>query len=330
MISSTMKAAYVVGNNKVEVRETATPKLWNDNSILIKNRATSLCSLTDLHLREGAAPHNGPVGTNETTDPYIVGHEVCGEVIEKGDNVTDVEIGDRVSLRGWFCSGGLAEYVCTDVDYMKIPENFTDHEGALIEMLAAVWLLAEQVLRIGESVVLIGHGGAGTYFNKLIQAAGITNSIVIEPHPEKRAYAKTLGATHVIDPYNEDVLKKVTEYTNGERADTVIEAVGDPDTILMMTSLVARGGKVGMFGVPRKPILGDFLNIHENATAVFSAGYHYDYVPLAHKRAIDLIQSKVIDLSDMVTHRISIDDVPNALDMVEAKKENIRKIIVDF
>ena len=63
------------------------------------------------------------------------------------DAVTDVDIGDRVSVRGWFASGGFAEYVVANVDYLKVPASMSAEDGALLEMGAAVWLMAEQVLR---------------------------------------------------------------------------------------------------------------------------------------------------------------------------------------
>lgn len=327
MIPKTMKAVQITGKEQIEVREIPVPELFDEKSILIKNEAVCICNLTDLHIFEGTHNYNGPEGT---TLPFTLGHEICGKVVKKGSLVTDVEIGDRVSLRGWFCSGGFAEYTVCNVDYMKVPDNMNAEEGALLEMLAAVYLMTEQVLRIGDTVVQLGCGGAGSYFVKLLKAGGATKIIVSEPHPAKREFALKNGATHVIDPTKEDVLARVKEITNGLKCDVAIDAAGVPDTIRIMTSLVRRKGKVGMFGVCPVPTVSDFYQIHENATAVISAGYNHDYTPYAHEKAMDLVSSGVIDLSDMITHRITLDSLPDAIKMIKEGKENIRKIVVNF
>lgn len=327
MSQKTMKAVQITGKEKVEVREIPVPELFDEKSILIKNDVVCICNLTDTHILEGTHNYNGPVGT---TLPFTLGHEICGTVAKVGNLVTDVKVGDRVSVRGWFSSGAFADYTVANADYLKIPDNMTSEDGALLEMLTAVYIMTEQVLRIGDSVVLLGHGGAGTYFMKLLKAGGATNIIVVEPHPEKRAFALKLGATHVIDPYNEDVLQKVKDYTGGLKADVVIDAAGVPDTIKIMTSLVKRKGKIGMFGVCPVPTMGDFYQIHENATAVISAGFNHDYTEYGHQKAMDLVTSGVIDLSDMISHKITLDEVPAALEMIRAGKENIRKIMIKF
>jgi len=330
-IPKMMKAGVVTAAGKLEIKEVPVPQLWDDKSILIKNEVTCICNLTDKHLMDGADVHNGPPGTNSSKAPFILGHEICGVVLQKGSAVTTVNVGDRVSIRGWFASGGYAEYVVTNCDYLKIPSTMSAETGALLEMAAAVWLMTEQVVRLGDTVAVLGHGGAGNYFRKMIKAAGATKLIVIEPNPEKRAYALAHGADHVIDPYAEDVVRCVEALTGGEGVDVCIDACGEPDTINMMTRLPRRLGRVGMFGVPTEPVPnGNFFWIHEKALAVFSAGFHYDYIELAHRKAQALVESGVIDLSDMITHRIKLCEVPAMIETIRGKKENIRKVAIVF
>ncbi len=325
MIPKTMKAVQITGREKLEVREVPVPELFDEKSILIKNDAVCICNLTDLHILEGTHLYNGPVGVKL---PFTLGHEICGTVIKKGSMVKDVEPGDRVTLRGWNCSGGFAEYTVANIDYLKLPDSLSVEEGALLEMLTAAYLMVEQVLRIGDTAVLLGCGGAGSYILKLLKAGGATKIIVSEPHPEKREFALKHGAAYVIDPAKEDVLEKVKEYTGGLKCDVVIDAAGVPETIRIMPALVRRKGKIGMFGVCTVPTVSDFYQIHENATAVFSAGYNHDYTVYGHEKAMDLLTSGVIDLSDMITHRIGLGDIPAMLQTIREGKENIRKVLV--
>jgi len=322
-----MRAVQITGKEQIEVREIPVPGLFDEKSILIKNEAVGVCAQTDLHIFEGTHIPNGARGTKP---PFTLGHEVSGIVVKAGREVTDVQEGDRVSLRGWFCSGGYADYTVANVDYIKIPQSTDAETGALLELLTCTYIMAEQVLRIADTVVILGHGAAGTYFNKLAKAGGASLIIVSEPNPHRRQYALELGADHVIDPNTEDVLERVKEFTNGEKCDTVIEAAGFPGSIAVMPTLVRRRGRIGMFGVCTTPTISNFYQIHENATAVFSAGYHLDYTEVGHRKAFDLVDKKIIDISDMVTQRISLEKVPEALAMVKEGKENIRKIMVKF
>ncbi|AKJ64606.1 zinc-dependent alcohol dehydrogenase [Kiritimatiella glycovorans] len=330
-IPETMKAAMVTAPGQLEVRKVPVPEFWSEKCILLKNEATSICNLTDKHLMDGAEVHNGPPGTNTSTDPYILGHEICGSVVRKGSEVDDVDIGDRLSVRGWFASGGFADYVVIDRDYLKIPPAMSVEDGALLEMAAAVWLMVEQVVRLGDTVCLLGHGGAGNYFRRMIRAAGAARLFVVEPIADRRQYALEQGADAVIDPYGEDPVARIESLTDGEGVDVCIDACGEPDTINLMSRLPRRLGRVGMFGVPTEPVPdGNFFWIHEKALAVYSAGHHYDYTEWAHIKSLALVENGIIDFDDLITHRIRLDDVPDMIERIRARKEHIRKVLVEF
>ena len=329
MIAETMKAYQITGVNTGQVNDVPVPELKDDQSILIKNEAAIICNMTDSHIFEGIHEPNGPNGWDMPV-PFTLGHESSGIVVKKGANVTDVEIGDRVALAGFFESGSFAEYTMANMGYIKMPVNMNPVEGALLEMLSAVYQIIETVFVIGNSVVILGCGAAGSYALKLAKAGGATKIIVSEPVAGKRAYALSQGADFVIDPNAEDVAAKVKEYTNGEMVDVCLEMSGFPDALGVMTSLIKRQGKVGMFGVCPNPTPINMYDLHMNWSAIFSAGYHRGYTRHALEKALSLVAAGVVDINDMITHEIKLEDLTDSLKTILKGEENIRKMVVKF
>ncbi len=329
MIPETMKAYQITGKDAGQVNEIPVPELFDDNSVLIKNEASIICNMTDSHIFEGVHEPNGPSGW-DMPSPFTLGHESSGIIVKKGANVKDVEIGDRVALAGFFASGSFAEYTVANEQFIKMPENMNAVEGALLEMLSAVYQVIETVFVIGNSVVILGCGGAGSYALKLAKAGGATRIIVSEPNAGKREFALSQGADYVIDPTTEDVAAKVKEYTNGEMVDVCLEMSGYPDALGVMTSLIRRQGKIGMFGVCPNPTPINMYDLHMNWSAIFSAGYYRGYTRHALVKALSLVANNVVDINDMITHEIKLEDLTDALKMIQAREENIRKIVVKF
>lgn len=328
MIPKTMKAFQITGKERGEVREIPVPEL-QDDCILIKNEAATICNMTDIHIYEGVHEPNGPSGWDMPL-PFTLGHENSGIVVKAGKNVTDVEVGDRVAVAGFFESGSFAEYTACRAGYIKMPKEMSAVEGTLLEMVSAVYLIVDQVFTLGESVVLLGAGAAGSIALKLVKAGGATKIIVVEPIAGKREYALANGANYVIDPETEDVVAKIKEYTNNKMVDTVIELSGYPKSLAVMNSCVRRGGRIGMFGVCPEPTLVNMYDLHMNWSSIVSAGYKRGYTEYVQHKALELVEAGVIKIDDLITHRIKLEQVEEALNMIQERKENIRKVLIEF
>jgi 2-desacetyl-2-hydroxyethyl bacteriochlorophyllide A dehydrogenase len=329
MIPKKMKAFQITGVEKGEVREIDVPELKDEKSVLIKNEAATICNKTDLHIYEGVHEPNGPSGWDMPL-PFTLGHESAGVIVKKGQGVTSVDVGDRVSVKGFFESGSFAEYTMASDGFIKMPDDMTPVEGALLEMLSAVYMVVESVFTLGESVVVLGAGAAGSYAIKLLKAGGATKIIVSEPHPGKRDHALRAGANDVIDPTTENVVAKVKEYTDGKMVDTCIELAGEPESLAVMTSVIKRSGRVGMFGVCPVPTKVNMYDLHMNWAVIYSTGFKRGYTDFAHGRVLDMVAAGVVKIDDLITHRIKMDEIPQAMRMIKEGKENIRKILVEF
>lgn len=228
-----MKAAviYKPGDIRVIEKDVPTPK---ENEVLIRIKACGVCG-TDHSLYTGGFPANYPV---------IIGHEFAGEVVATGTDVKSLEIGDRVTVdpnrtcrrcdycrmgkehlcvnlssMGVHIDGADAEYcVMVESNVYKIPDTVSFEAAAFTEPLAcAVHGLEMGHVQHGDTVLILGAGGMGNLLTQLCALAGAAQVIVSEPIAHRREIAMENGATHVLDPINQDIDKSFENFAPLER-----------------------------------------------------------------------------------------------------------------
>jgi len=251
-----MKAARWYNARDIRVEEVEEPKV-EKGKVKIKVEWAGICG-TDLH--EYAAgpifiPVKDPHPLSGDKAPVILGHEFCGRVVEVGEGVTKVKVGDPVvvepilrcgkcpaCLKGKYnlCEqlgfhglsgggGGFSEYTVVD-EYMvhKMPEGLSFEQGALVEP-AAVALHAVRMskLKPGDKAAVFGIGPIGLLVIEALKAAGAAEIYAVEVSKERLQKAKELGATAVINPREEDPVQKLHELTGGG-VDVAFEVTGVP------------------------------------------------------------------------------------------------------
>jgi len=264
-----MKAAIYYGPGDMRLEEIERPKP-GDEGILVKVRAAGICG-TDLHCYKQLYATYKP--------GIVLGHENAGDVVEVGANIQDVKVGDRVFATALlpcfeceFCkrkeyykcvspkglggimklNGGFAEYLWVPVvllnrNVFKLTETMSYQDGALIEPIAVGARAANKVEpQTDDVVVILGAGIIGLSTLAQLKALGVFKVIVSDISEKRLQAAKELGATLIVNPTEEDVVKRVMEETSGKGADIVVEAAGQPVTFLQSIDMVRRGGKIGL------------------------------------------------------------------------------------
>jgi threonine dehydrogenase-like Zn-dependent dehydrogenase len=259
-----MKALVFRDVGKIELTELPIPKVKEPDDVLLKVKAVGICG-SDIKIIEGK--HHFKPDT-------VLGHEFCGEVLEVGTHVRHVKIGDRVAIdnniRCGFCSfcrmglssqcieiktsalgvmrdGGYAEYcLVPEKQCFVLPDEIDDILGTQIETLATVVNGMNTLLMLPYDYVLIlGFGPIGYLFAQF--ARNIAAKVAVtEIDPFRIGVAKECGLT-VWNPYEDDIEKKITEFTYGRKADIVIEATGN--ALEQALQCVTPGGKVLPFGM---------------------------------------------------------------------------------
>lgn len=255
------------------------PKIGPDE-VLIKVKATSICG-TDVHIyvwNEWAKSRIKP--------PKIMGHEFVGEVVEIGENVTSVKVGDLVSAEthivcgkckacrtgnAHICENTLILGVDTDgafAEYIKVPESnvWLNDKDIPLELLSIQEPLGNAVHTVfsgevvGKTVAVVGCGPIGMMAIPLLKTTGASAIFAIEPVEYRMELAHKLGATRVINPLEEDVVSIIKSETEGYGADVVLDFSGSPTAIRQGLKYIAKGGRMSILGLPDNEVPIDITN----------------------------------------------------------------------
>ena len=252
--------------------------------VLVKVKACGICG-TDVKIRDGL------VAAPIVTLPHVPGHEVAGEVVDLGGEVTDFRIGDRVIVYlymtcgecvhcrtgrenlclnlkrvGFEIRGGFAEYVVVPArQLLRIGDDVPFDQAAVLTDAVVVpyhAIRAQAKIQVGDTVLIVGIGGLGIHAVQIAKLAG-AEVIAADVRDEKLNLATELGADHVINPRTTDALAAVMEWTEGVGVDAVIECVGSSESIAWTLPATKNGGKLVIVGYsPGKPFPCDSMGMH--------------------------------------------------------------------
>lgn len=257
----------------LELRQVPVPTV-GPRDCLIKVEATSICG-TDVHIYEW-----DKWAADRLRPPLIVGHEFAGHVVEIGDEVREVEVGDRVTGEGhlfcghcYYCRTGQA-HICaqgsiigvdTDgcfAEYIRMPaanlwkldDEVTPEIGAIHDPLgnAVHSVMAAGVS--GETVAVVGCGPIGLCTIAVAKRAGAAEVIGIDVNPYRLALAERMGADAVVNPERDDVVSFVQGRTQGLGVGVALEMSGHPAGIHSALDMLRKGGRVVLLGLPQNPV----------------------------------------------------------------------------
>jgi L-iditol 2-dehydrogenase len=317
---------------------------WNEkrlqtHEVRIRVKCCGICG-TDQHI------YHGFPGSAEATPPIVLGHELAGEIIEIGAEVKNLQIGDRVSIdpnlycgyceychsgRVHLCNhlqavgvtrdGGMAEFcIAPAANCYLIPDILSYAEGALIEPLGCVLHgISKLTIRPNHIVLIIGGGFIGQLFLQLVKQRGAAKIIVSEPVVEKHDQLFQLGAHEVIRPEQNGDAALVA-------ADIVIECVGRKESMELAIQSAKKGGQVLLFGVsaPSTQILVSPFDVFAKELKIMGSFIN----PYTHEEAISLINQKLIQVDELVSHRFPLDQIPDI--MKNYPKLNVSKGVIVF
>jgi threonine 3-dehydrogenase len=311
------------------------PSELEDHEVLVKVNYTSVCG-TDYHIYT-----YDDWAKKRLKLPFTAGHEFSGEIVKIGKNVTRVKLGDIVSAEthiicetcefclrgeGHICENTKIIGVDTDgcfAEYVKIPAmncfvNSKDanplHLSVQEPLGNAVHTMAHFEIK-DKDVVVVGCGPIGLMGVNVAKAYGAKKIIAIEVNEYRLQLAKELGADIIINPKNEDVIKRVLEETNGRGADVIGEFSGNKTAIEQSFKYLKAGGGLSMLGIPSKDIDLDVAN-----DIVFKGARIYGVVG---RRIYDtwyqvkeLIDQNKLDLDKLITHVLPMSKIHEAMEIM--------------
>ena len=331
--SATMQAAVLSDVGTLSLEERPLPTLARPDDVLLEVECCGICG-TDLHILSVPPGHPASLGV-------VLGHEFVGIVREVGDAVTSLRPGDRVvvaaniscgqcvwcrrglvnhcesfSTYGIFEDGGLApNVVVSGRSCFPISGNIPKHVAALAEPLSTV-VNGVRLADVfpGDTAAMIGAGPIGLMFTALLKAAGAT-VLSIEPTELRAELAKTIGADRVVHPQDSDPVQATLELTDGLGADLVVDAVGSQ--LPKALELVRKGGRIVLFGMnehARAEVAQSRITRDELSLLGGYVGRREEVFPTA----VRLLEHGLVDFEPLVTHRITLPELPGAVEELRA------------
>lgn len=318
-----MKSAVFYGKHDIRVEDRPVPQL-GPQDVLIQVKACGICG-TDVHIYEGDK------GAAQVTPPTILGHEFAGVIVKVGAAVQDYQPGDRVCIDpncycgacepcrsgiahycehmigyGTTVNGGFAEYCAVNEKQVyRLGANTTFEQGAMTEPVACCLHGIDLCgIQPGHQVVVIGGGMIGLLMLQLARIAGAARVALVEPVESKRAVARKLGADICIDPLTENVKERLQK-AGMTWIRTVIECVGKPSTMEQAIEIAGPKAVVMMFGLTKPD---ETISVRPFEVFQKELELKASYInPYTQKRALDLIDSGLLDVSSMVYEVCGLD-----------------------
>jgi len=330
----------------LKVRDWPDPKV-GPYDVLVAVKACGVCG-SDMHFyetdKEGYILYPGL-----TKFPTILGHEFSGQVVEAGKKVTNVKVGDLVTVEemqwcgrctpcrngfpnqcenleeiGFTIPGAFANYIAVDSKFCwkidAIAERFGSEDkayevGALTEPTTVSYNgMFERAggFRPGQYVSVFGAGPIGLAATGLARAAGAGKIVVFEVSSQRRELAQKVGADFAYDPREVKPSEVMMELSHGEGIDFHVEAAGAPHlTVPEMEKALAVNAKIVQIGraAQRVPIYLESFQVH--ASQVFGAQGHSGNGTFPN--VIRLVASGRLDLSPIITARYDLAKTVDAI-----------------
>ena len=344
-MKSTIKALAKKENTEGLCMENIPmPILYND-SVLIKVKKTGICG-TDLHIYNW-----DDWAKNTLTLPMVIGHEFCGVVCDKGKDVKNIQINDRVSAEGHivcgFCRncragkghlcrntkgigiqipGAFAEYICVpETNVIKIPNNINDDVAAIFDPLGNAFHTALSYQIIGEDILITGAGPIGIMAAKVCQVIGARKVILTDINDERIKLAQNLG---IKLSYNskQNNLKSIMQQNNmKEGFDIGLEMSGSKEALNDMIKVMNNGGKIAILGIAPTSFEVNWNEIIFKMLEI--KGIYGREMYETWYKMIALVQSG-LNIENIITHKFHFTDFEKAFKIME--EGNCGKIILNW
>jgi len=350
-----MKAAVYYGQRDVRVESVPEPAAPGPHEISIQVSLCGTCGSDSHAFGAGSKfiPMDHPHPVTHHCGPTVIGHEFIGTVLERGSEVDDVEVGDRVACgAGYWCGecewcragrinicpeyfvygvaahGGMAELVTVPTKLCRpVPEGSSDAAAACAQALSvSLHAVRRSGVSAGASIAVVGAGGVGAGVIAGAARRGPDALIAVDLNDDRLAVAERLGATHTINGSAGNTVGQIQELTEGVGAHVVVEASGSPIGLQLALDSVRRGGTVLQLGLPSEPASIDLLGLTVREINIIPSVSHVCTEDLP--EALEMLDTT--DFAEITTEGVvPIDDVVEGalVPMVEGRATG--KLLID-
>jgi L-iditol 2-dehydrogenase len=343
-----MKAWNLHGIGDLRLDELPIPQP-GAGEVLLRVRACGVCG-SDI-------PRIFTKGTYHF--PTVPGHEFSGEITEVGAGVDEAWVGRAAAVfpllpcgicpscevghyaqcedynyMGSRCHGAFAEYICVPVwNLLPVPDGLSYEEAAMVEPAAvAIHALRQAGIDIGDNVLIFGAGPIGMMLSLWAKAWGAAKVLLVDIDERKLEFARKLRVTDVCHALQQDVKAWVHERT-GRGADVTIEGAGSAISFEQCMQSTRSFGKVVLMGNPAgemKLSQAGYWEILRKQLTI-SGTWNSFYAPIPKnewKLALQYMATGQLPVRQLITHRIPIEGLREALVMMRDRSEFACKVML--
>jgi L-iditol 2-dehydrogenase len=349
LIGKKMKAMMLTGIRQMEMRDVPEPHITNSNDVKIKMSVLGICG-SDIHYYT-----QGQIGSQKVEYPFAVGHEGAGIVVETGPEVTTVKPGDVIAIEPampcWECDqclagrhhtcrnlrflgcpgqadGCLTEYiVMPDTSCFPLKGNLSPDHGSISEPMAiGVYAVKKSGGVAGLTIGILGFGPIGMSVMLAAKAEGAASFYVTDKIDERLAIAKKEGANFTGNPLKVNVVENIL-LNEKLGMDVVFECCGQQEALDQAVDMLKPGGKLVVVGIPEFDRWS--MNVENTRRKEISLQFIRRQVDCV-ETALELMQTGMISIDNMVTHRFPFSKTKEAFDLVASYGDGVMKVMIDF
>lgn len=346
-----MKAAVFVEPGKIELREKAIPEVGPGDA-LIKVTTTTICG-TDVHILKGEYP---------VKSGLTIGHEPVGIIHKLGSEVRGYAEGERVvagaitpcgqcefclagnhsqcggkAIGGWrfgnTIDGCQAEYVLVPnamANLAKVPSGLTDEQVLMCPDIMSTGFGGAEAgnIRIGDTVAVFAQGPIGLCAMAGARLRGASTIITVDSIDKRLEISRRMGADYTLNFKERNPVEAIMDITRGRGVDVAIEALGTQPTFESCLRVLKPGGVLSSLGV-----YSGKLSLPLDAFAA-GLGDHHIVTTLCPggkermRRLMSIVASKRADLTPIVTHRFTLDQIASAYDLFSNQRDGVLKVAI--
>ena len=313
--------------------------------VLIRIKKIGVCG-SDIHVYHGLHPY--------TSYPVVQGHEVSGEVVAVGANVSTFAPGDKVTfmpqvtcgkcypcrhgmyhicddlkVMGFQTSGAAQEYFTVPADMtIKLPENMSYEAGAMIEPVSvavhALGRAREDVT--GKRILVLGAGPIGNLVGQAAKGLGAKAVMIVDLSDFRLEKAKACGIDFTVNPEKEDLHAAILRDFGPDKADLMLECVGGEPTITQAIACARKGTIIVVVGVFGKKPQVDLGLVQDRELSLIGT---LMYQKKDYEKAIELAEAGKLCLEPLVTDKFPFRSYLDAYHYIDSAKDRAMKVMIN-
>ena len=348
--TQTMKVAAFDGKGGLALQERPMP-VPHAGEAVIRITTTTICG-TDVHIVKGEYP---------VRPGLVLGHEPVGVIAALGEGLDEYRLGQRVivgaitpcgqcfyclngthsqchgPLGGWrfgnTIDGAWAEYLLVPdarANLAPIPDGLTDEQVLLLPDIFSTGLSGAESanIRVGDSVAVFAQGPIGLCATLGATLRGAALVIAVDSVPERLEMARQFGANVLINHKEEDPVAAIRKLTDGRGADAAIVALGRQETFENALRAIRPGGTLSSLGVYSGKLVAPYEAIYAGlgdqkiVTTLCPGGKE------RMRRLLEMVAHHRVDLTPLVTHRFTLDQIEEAFDLFSHQRDGVLKVAI--